>query len=61
MTVYSLGFLVVAVVAMLLGWHGWASAAAIVAIAFLVLTFLAGSAIALWYQKQLHRRSAPPV
>lgn len=60
MIVYSLGFLVVALLAMLLGWQGFASAAAIVAIAFFVLTFFAGSAVPLW-QLLLHRRSAPPV
>ncbi len=60
MMVYSLGFLMVALLAMVLGWQGFAWAAAVVAIAFFVLTFFAGGAIPLW-QYLVHRGTVPPV
>jgi uncharacterized membrane protein YtjA (UPF0391 family) len=60
MLIWTIGFLIIAIVAALLGFPGFASGAAAVAAAMFVLVFVAGAGMTLWqlYEK---KRSAPPV
>jgi uncharacterized membrane protein YtjA (UPF0391 family) len=60
MLIFTLGFLAIALLALLLGFHGLASGAAGIACATFVLFFLVGSAMLLW-QLFMSNRSAPPV
>jgi uncharacterized membrane protein YtjA (UPF0391 family) len=59
MLIWTIGFLIIAIVAALLGFPGFASGAAGLAAAMFVLVFLAGTGMTLWqlYEK---KRSAPP-
>jgi uncharacterized membrane protein YtjA (UPF0391 family) len=59
MLLYSFGFLVVALLAALLGFSHFASWAVGIACAIFVFTFFAGSAMTLWQVGM--KRQAPPI
>lgn len=60
MLLWTLGFLGIALLAAVLGFHGLASGAAGVAAATFVLFFFAGTGMLLW-QLFGGKRSAPPI
>ena len=60
MLIWTIGFLIIALLAALLGFPGFATGAASVAAALFVLLFFAGTAMTLW-QLSEKKRTAPPL
>lgn len=60
MLIWTVGFLIIALLAALLGFPGFATGAAAVAAGLFVLLFLTGTAMTLW-QLSEKKRTAPPV
>jgi len=61
MLIWTIGFLIIALLAALLGFPGFASGAAAVAAAMFLLVFLAGTAMTLWQLSEKKKTAPPPV
>jgi len=60
MLVATLGFLAIALLAAVIGWHGFATGLAVLACLSFLFVFFSGTGMVLW-QLLAGKRSAPPI